>query len=76
MCQVCGCICGHLKGCPEGPEPIPALHCDLCGEPINAGDRFVELPDGQKVCADCIDNMTSEQAIELCGGSFSIANAG
>lgn len=76
MCQVCGCTCGHLRGCPEGPERSPALRCDFCDEPIHTGDTFYELPDGKKICADCIDNMTSEQAIELCGGNSSIANAG
>ncbi len=30
----------------------PALCCDCCGEPIAAGERCYELPDGFTVCAD------------------------
>ena len=36
-------------------KPDPAadpLFCDCCGEPIGAGERYYELPDGLTACAD------------------------
>ncbi len=29
-----------------------APRCNCCGEPIEAGERYYELPDGYTVCAD------------------------
>ena len=42
--------CWELKALPR------RLCCELCGEPIEAGARYYELPDGLRVCgeSDCL----------------------
>ena len=38
------------------------LRCACCGEPIGAGERYYELPDGMRICAesDCLADWAAD----------------
>ena len=48
-------------------------HCDKCGAPIKIGDRYINA-DGDSYCEYCIENMTKNEILELCGLRFAIAD--
>lgn len=53
MCDVCGSTIGHKRGCPEDDsEPEYVGYCDICEEPIEAGERYFEV-EGVKSHYDC-----------------------
>ena len=45
-CDVCGCINGHLYGCPENQtceknDFKKIKYCDSCEEPIQKGELYI-----------------------------------
>lgn len=66
MCSVCHMSPCHPR-CPNAPDPVPVYICDRCGEPITPGDKFIEEPDGDKVCEYCLDNMTVTDLLKELG---------
>lgn len=64
MCELC---LNHpcRTACPN--EVIPDIgKCDACGEPITVGSRYADIF-GNRVCEDCIDNMSRCELLEMCG---------
>lgn len=47
--------------------------CDKCGAPVEIGDRYINA-DGDNYCEYCIENMTKNEILELCGLRFAIAD--
>lgn len=67
MCTVCGQVSGHNPRCPEYDSRENAVYiCDKCGEGIHGGDKMLEH-DGNKICADCITDMTCEELLNMLG---------
>lgn len=44
-------------GCPNYVPPKPSGYCDVCGEGIYKGDKYLENDDGKISHYDCFDNM-------------------
>lgn len=65
MCATCLNTPCHPR-CPNAPEPKPLYTCKKCKDGIYAGDKFFDGPDGY-VCEDCIEDMTGEEIIKMCG---------
>ena len=38
---------------PDPPYPVPARHCDGCGQPIYEGDDYYATPNGSVWCETC-----------------------
>ena len=72
MCEICGGVFEHFPGCPYEPEPKGIYECCICGEPIRDGDKYVDGLGGC-ICADCIDEMSVSEFMELTGEDFKIA---
>ena len=48
--------------------------CDECGEPIYDGEKYYEL-NGEAICGDCVDNMTSRELLDFLGYTGYTASA-
>ena len=59
-------------GCPNVPEPPIVLRCSICGEPIYAGELYVEELD---LCAACLDALSRQQILDLFGYGLVAAEA-
>lgn len=46
--------------------------CAECGYGILAGDKFWDSPEG-KICEECVDDMSAEEILKLCGESLTEA---
>ena len=46
--------------------------CPKCGYGILAGDKFWDSPEG-KICEECVDDMSAEEILKLCGESLTEA---
>lgn len=71
MCAMCGsnpCV----SRCPNAPDPDPVYICDKCGSGIYKGEKFFDGSEGY-ICKDCIDDMTSEEILEMLGENLRIA---
>lgn len=68
MCAECGMNPCHPR-CPNAPEPVPVHECVKCGYGILAGDKFWDSPKG-KICEECVDDMSAEEILKLCGESL------
>ena len=44
----------------------------MCGYGILAGDKFWDSPKG-KICEECVDDMSAEEILKLCGESLTEA---
>ena len=44
-CEICGHI-PHDPRCPNAPDPVPVLTCELCGEGIFDGDEYLDSVKG------------------------------
>ena len=60
-------------------EPMPSkmpertgAECVKCGYGILAGDKFWDSPEG-KICEECVDDMSEEEILKLCGESLTEA---
>ena len=71
MCAECGMNPCHPR-CPNAPEPVPVHECVKCGYGILAGDKFWDSPEG-KICEECVDDMSAEKILKLCGESLTEA---
>ena len=71
MCAECGMNPCHPR-CPNAPEPVPVHKCVKCGYGILAGDKFWDSPEG-KICEECVDDMSAEEILKLCGESLTEA---
>lgn len=71
MCAECGMNPCHPR-CPNAPEPVPIHECVKCGYGILAGDKFWDSPEG-KICKECVDDMSAEEILKLCGESLTEA---
>ena len=68
MCAECGMNPCHPR-CPNAPEPVPVHEC---GYGILVGDKFWDSPEG-KICEECVDDMSAEEILKLCGESLTEA---
>lgn len=71
MCAECGMNPCHPR-CPNAPEPVPVHECVKCGYGILVGDKFWNSPEG-KICEECVDDMSAEEILKLCGESLTEA---
>ena len=71
MCAECGMNPCHPR-CPNAPEPVPVHECVKCGYGILVGDKFWDSPEG-KICEECVDDMSAEEILKLCGESLTEA---
>lgn len=69
MCAICNQIPCHSR-CPNAPEAQPVFICTKCGEDILEGDKFFDSPAGP-VCKDCMDDMTTDEVLDLLGEMYS-----
>ena len=66
MCEECFyTVCP--PACPNAPEPAAVCACDICFEPIRAGEAYIETPHGGKICDECIDDLTVSDVLEYLG---------
>ena len=65
MCIECGLNPCDAR-CPNADEEIAVFRCVLCGDLIYAGDRYWDSSEGC-ICKDCLDEMSREDILELCG---------
>ena len=71
MCSVClSTPC--LSRCPNAPEPKPVYSCVKCGDGIFEGDQYIDGVDGA-ICKECLDEMTTEEWLELMDETLLIA---
>lgn len=70
-CPECHCY-PHLAGCPNAPEPRPVYMCKRCRDGIYAGDEYFEI-DGDYYHADCIEDMTIYELMDMLGYAYSTA---
>lgn len=73
MCDLCLSF-PCLPGCPNGSEGTEIERCAECGEPIHDGDKFCYI-DGEVYCESCIDDMSREKLLMLCGVEMMTAEA-
>ena len=73
-CEICGRI-PHAPGCPNAPDPVPVLTCELCGEGIFDGDEYLDSEKGP-VCMSCLEDMTMRELLETAGETLSTAQGG
>lgn len=71
MCSVC------LRSpcdprCPNAPDPPTVYTCKHCGEPVVAGDEFVEV-DGDFYHQDCFEDCSAEILLERFGAVKGVA---
>jgi len=52
MCRECHQNPCH-PSCINAPSQI-AFRCDICGLGIYEGETYFDLPDGNKVCGECV----------------------
>lgn len=71
ICAECGMNPCHPR-CPNAPEPVPVHECVKCGYGILVGDKFWDSPEG-KICEECVDDMSAEEILKLCGESLTEA---
>ncbi len=74
MCSICRQIPCHPR-CPNAPEPEPVYICSECGEGIFEEDKYYEAGNGDRICKDCIEDMSASELMELFGEEFSTAHA-
>lgn len=74
MCAEFGMNPCHPR-CPNAPEPVPVHECVKCGYGILVGDKFWDSPEG-KICEECVDDMSAEEILKLCGESLTEAEKG
>lgn len=53
-------------------EPVPVHECVKCGYGILVGDKFWDSPEG-KICEECVNDMSAEEILKLCGESLTEA---
>lgn len=68
MCNVCRQIPCHPR-CPNASEPTPVHVCKKCGYGIYTGVKYFKSED-KYICEECIDEMSAEEILELCGESL------
>lgn len=39
-------------------------HCDLCGEPIYEDEPHYEMPDGDYICEECVDEWAAQYKVQ------------
>lgn len=71
MCAECGMNPCHPR-CPNAPEPVPVHECVKCGYGILVGEKFWDSPEG-KICEECVEDMSAEEILKLCGESLTEA---
>lgn len=71
MCDMCRMIPCHPR-CPNASEPVPVHRCDKCGEGIFEGDKYFDSQEGY-VCKECLNDMSSDEVLELLGESLATA---
>lgn len=65
MCSICMQTPCHPR-CPNAPDLLPVYRCGKCSERIFEGDRYFESQEGY-ICEDCLNDMSSEELLELLG---------
>lgn len=58
ICDVCGRIGGHLRGCPEyglAKNDFSNHYCSICKEGILDGEEYIENDDGEYAHWECVD---------------------
>lgn len=65
MCIECG-LNPCDSRCPNADEERTVFYCVSCRYPIFDGDMYWDSSDGC-ICKDCLDEMSREDILELCG---------
>ena len=58
ICDVCGRIGGHLRGCPEYEDMKKYFsnhYCSICNEGILVGEEYIENDYGDYAHWECVD---------------------
>jgi len=67
MCTVCRSLTTCYQGCPNAPEPRKVCTCGKCNDDIVEGDEYYQTPDGEALCGDCADGMTTCELLAYMG---------
>lgn len=71
MCEMC-LSTPYNPRCPNAPEPEPVHECSKCHYGIYEDDKYLETVDGP-ICKECLDEMDTDEWLELVGESLSTA---
>ena len=71
MCNSCGGPCSYR--CPYAGEPRTVFVCDICGNPIYVGEKYLKL---EGVCAhtECFKDLDIGEMAEYIGGEVKEAS--
>lgn len=72
MCSICHKYPCDTR-CPNAPEPHAIYTCKHCGEPIIAGDEYLELDGDYYHMEDCAGYVAVTLLMEKCGAISGIA---
>jgi hypothetical protein len=73
ICSLCLKSHTYSSGCPfEENEAEAVMTCSDCKGDICDGDRYVDSDEGP-VCENCLEEMTSVEALEFVGYKFNFA---
>lgn len=73
MCAICNSFPCNSR-CPNAEEPRTVHTCEKCGSSIFAGEKYYDSPEGP-ICKDCMDEMTTDEVLEMLDESYSIAES-
>lgn len=72
MCEICHSTPCHPQ-CPYAPEPPEIYTCKYCGEPIVAGDEYMEIDGDYYHLEDCAQDAALTLLLEQCGARKGVA---
>lgn len=72
MCEICR-SSPCLTRCPNAPEPPTIYTCKYCGEPVIAGDEYMEIDGDYYHLEDCAQDAALTLLLEQCGARTGVA---
>ena len=74
MCDICHRTPCDSR-CPNAPDPPTVYTCKYCGEPVVAGDEYVDV-DGDYYHEECFEDCAAEILLEQVWVSKGVAEVG
>ncbi len=59
--------------CPNAPDPPEVYTCKHCGEPITAGDEYLEIDGDYYHLEDCASDAAMNILLNKCGARTGVA---
>lgn len=72
MCMICHQSPCHPR-CPNAPDPPAVYTCKHCGEPITAGDEYLEIDGAYYHLEDCASDAAMDILLNKCGARTGVA---